>query len=332
MPSNYYFKLLYLFSLSDIAEETKMMRLCKHQNLLTSITSFVVKTNLWVIMPLVNKGSCLRIMRYLKSINRGEGFKEEWIAIMLKATLEGLKYFHSMNRVHRDIKAGNLLIQNDGTVLISDFGVAAFVKQPGDRTGDRRTFVGTPCWMAPEVMEQSQAYDEKADIWSVGITALELAKGYAPYARLNPMSVLIKTIREDPPSLKTYDVDENGNPVEDNGQKFSKSFKEFIAMCLQKNPKLRQSATALLSKNFITRAKDKSLLVRDLLEGIPIPDTREVVEQKEEPKSAVKKFLAQANKGSYMPGSTWDFTHEEKPRTKKRINFAENNMSIGNLK
>ena len=177
-------------------------------------------------------------------------------------------------------------MDKDGTVVISDFGVAALVKGPGDRTSERRTFVGTPCWMAPEVMEQSQAYDEKADIWSLGITALELAKGYAPYARLNPMAVMIQTIRDDPPSLKTYEMnvgattgsgagnDQNGDRLNHSvsgSNKFSRHFKEVVGLCLQKNPKLRPSAATLLSRSFFTKAKDKSVLVRDLLEGIPIP-------------------------------------------------------------
>jgi serine/threonine-protein kinase OSR1/STK39 len=98
----------------------------------------------------------------------------------------------------------------------------------------QQTFVGTPCWMAPEVMEQQRGYNEKADIWSVGITALELAKGYAPYSKYAPMQVLLKTIREPPPSLKSY-VDPPGvAPLQ-----FSEKFTKFVARCLQKDPRAR---------------------------------------------------------------------------------------------
>lgn len=358
------------YSLSDIAQETKVMRLSKHPNVLSSFACFVVKTDLWLVMPLMRKGSCLRIMRYLKSVGMGEGLKEEWIAVILKATLEGLKYFHSQNQVHRDIKAGNLLMDSDGTAVISDFGVAALVKSPGDRTSERRTFVGTPCWMAPEVMEQSEAYDEKADIWSFGITALELAKGYAPYARLNPMAVMIQTIREDPPSLKTYDTNQSMNPSSGAGSgndgtsdrpssqssgKFSRHFKEIVTMCLQKNPKVRPSAATLLTRSFFTKAKDKNVLVKDLLEGVPIPDTEhmepirrgKLAEAVDDAKTSSKhtssvtaqigesgvlsdssrrkrvtKFLDQdrAEGGqSYMPGATWEFDDETLAKMKQEV-------------
>ena len=97
-----------------------------------------------------------------------------------------------------------------------------------------QTFVGTPCWMAPEVMEQTRGYNEKADIWSVGITALELFKGYAPYAKFPPMQVLIKTIREPPPTLRVYgDEKAPGLPVA------SDRLQKFVARCLQKDPRDR---------------------------------------------------------------------------------------------
>ena len=96
-----------------------------------------------------------------------------------------------------------------------------------------QTFVGTPCWMAPEVMEPARGYNQKADIWSVGITTLELFKGYAPYAKLAPMQVLIRTIREAPPSLSSYADGPSAAPPA------SSRFVKFVARCLQKDPRLR---------------------------------------------------------------------------------------------
>lgn len=112
------------------------------------------------------------------------------------------------------------------------------------------------------------AYDEKADIWSFGITALELAKGYAPYARLQTMKILLTTVTQPPPTLKSYP------DYLETKSKFSKNFNEIIRLCLQKNPNLRPSAETLLSRKFFQKARPKSTLVSELLNGpILIPDT-----------------------------------------------------------
>uniref|UniRef100_A0A7S2RDE6 Protein kinase domain-containing protein n=1 Tax=Mucochytrium quahogii TaxID=96639 RepID=A0A7S2RDE6_9STRA len=257
-------------SLDDIYQEVRVMLLSSNPCVLKAYACFVVKRSLWLVMPLMRKGSCLRIMRVLKKAGLGEGMKEEWIATILKSALIGLEYFHKQAKVHRDIKASNLLMDSDGTVMISDFGVAGWLPNGQDRKmGERRTFVGTPCWMAPEVMEQTQPYDEKADIWSFGITALELAKGYAPYARLQPMKVLLMTIQNPPPSLKSYD------DYQKSKSKFSRHFREIITLCLQKNASHRPSASTLLTKTFFKRAPATSSLVKDLLEAVPVPDTCE---------------------------------------------------------
>lgn len=189
-------------NLDDIRKEAQLMSLIDHKNLVRSFCSFVVQQKLWVVMPFMAQGSCLHLMKAAYP----DGFEEDAIGSILKETLKALEYLHRHGHIHRDVKAGNILLDSNGEVKLADFGVSASMFDTGDRQRSRNTFVGTPCWMAPEVLQPGTGYNFKADVWSFGITALELAHGHAPFSKYPPMKVLLMTIQNAPPGLD-YDRD-----------------------------------------------------------------------------------------------------------------------------
>ncbi|XP_050896572.1 serine/threonine-protein kinase BLUS1 isoform X3 [Lathyrus oleraceus] len=304
--------------LNNISREAQTMVLVDHPNVLKSHCSFVSDHNLWVVMPFMAGGSCLHILKAAHP----EGFEELVIATVLREVLKGLEYLHHHGHIHRDVKAGNVLIDSRGAVKLGDFGVSACLFDSGDRQRSRNTFVGTPCWMAPEVMEQLHGYNFKADIWSFGITALELAHGHAPFSKYPPLKVLLMTLQNAPPGLD-YESD----------RKFSKSFKQMIACCLVKDPSKRPSANRLLKHSFFKQARSNDYISRTLLEGLPALGARmEILKRKEEDMLAQKKMpdgqMEELSQSEYKRGiSGWNFNLEDMKTQASLINDFDDAIS-----
>lgn len=288
--------------LDGIRREVQTMSLISHPNLLQAHCSFTAGHSLWVVMPYMTGGSCMHIMKSAFP----EGFEEPVIATLLHEVLKALVYLHSHGHIHRDVKSGNILVDTKGFVKLADFGVSACMFDTGDRQRSRNTFVGTPCWMAPEVMQQLHGYDFKADIWSFGITALELAHGHAPFSKYPPMKVLLMTLQNAPPGLD-YERD----------KKFSKSFKEMVATCLVKDPKKRPTSEKLLKHPFFKRARAANYLAQTILERLPpLGDRFRELKAKEADLLVQNKALyedkEQLSQQEYIRGiSAWNFNLED---------------------
>ncbi|KAG0531992.1 hypothetical protein BDA96_04G069400 [Sorghum bicolor] len=283
---------------NNASEEVKTMIMINHPNLLSAYCSFTEGEALWIVMPYMAGGSCYHLMKS----SYPKGFDDEnFIAFVLRETLKGLEYLHENGHIHRDVKAGNILLDQDKGVKLSDFGVTASLYDSIiNRHGKRKTLVGTPCWMAPEVMEQKD-YDFKADIWSFGITALELAIGHAPFSSQPPAKVFLMTLQHAPPSLH--------NTKE---KKFTDSFKSMIATCLIKDPTKRPPAKKLLKHPFFKRAKSDHNVVKCMLNKLPSLAERMQFIKENEALQADKKPLdnckEKASQEEYRRGvSEWNF-------------------------
>eukprot|EP00835_Amoeboradix_gromovi_P001447 NODE_66_length_23959_cov_0.323009.p2 type:complete len:442 gc:universal NODE_66_length_23959_cov_0.323009:13521-14846(+) len=235
--------------IDELRNEIQIMSLCRHPNLLPIHKSFINEQHLWVITPVQNGGSCLDLL----TLQFPTGVDEISCATIMRQCLQGLLYLHNNDLIHRDVKCANLLICKDtGLVQLSDFGVSKTLMDYG-RKKNRSTFCGTPAWMAPELLEEKE-YDEKADIWSFGITMIELATGKAPYSHFPPLKTILMTLKNPSPSLLIDEISQN----------YGKVAKQLVDTCLKKDPSERSSSEILNEHSFFKKAKQPLSLVSNL--------------------------------------------------------------------
>ncbi|CDK24433.1 unnamed protein product [Kuraishia capsulata CBS 1993] len=219
-----------------IINEILVMKGSKHKNIVNFIDSYLLRTDLWVVMEYMEGGSLTDIVTH-------SVMSERQIGAVCRETLSGLKFLHSKGIIHRDIKSDNILLSVDGNIKITDFGFCAQIKEYNLK---RTTMVGTPYWMAPEIVGKKE-YGPKVDIWSLGIMTIEMIEGEPPYLNETPLRAL-------------YLITTNGTPKLNDPDSLSDVLKNFLQWTLEVNPDKRADSIQLLQDPFIQQADDVSTL------------------------------------------------------------------------
>ena len=260
----------------DIEKEIEVLHASKHENVTKYFKSFVTSncSQVWIVMEFCGGGSVRDILNaFLVSKVVNKGFREDVVAYVCFGALSGLQYLHENGRIHRDIKCGNILLTRRGEVKLADFGVATQLQEGANERA--KTFVGTPHWMAPEVISSEgnnggggeeksnsgtdkrskqfsrssssfgQGYDGKADVWALGISAIEMAEMHPPRHDVHPMRVIFQIAVDASPELNRRG-------------EWSLAFHDFIAQALKRDPRGRASAQALRRHEFFKNAKIKA--------------------------------------------------------------------------
>eukprot|EP00300_Choanocystis_sp_HF-7_P011200 c17355_g1_i1.p2 GENE.c17355_g1_i1~~c17355_g1_i1.p2 ORF type:complete len:751 (+),score=190.90 c17355_g1_i1:103-2355(+) len=234
----------------DVINEIRVLKKCHHANIVRYYGSYLVDDDLWIAMEFCDGGSVLDIYENLE-----RPLMEAQIAYICREAFRGIQYLHDNGMIHRDIKGGNVLLTSDGRVLLADFGVSAILN---NTLSKRNTFIGTPYWIAPEVImveSDGDPYDAKADVWSMGITAIEMAEMGPPYGDVHPMRALFLIgSATKVPALK------------DKGA-WSNTFHNFLTTCLVKDPVARPTCADVLKHDFLAKASVTPSVLTELIEA-----------------------------------------------------------------
>ncbi|XP_017362070.1 mitogen-activated protein kinase kinase kinase kinase 1 isoform X2 [Cebus imitator] len=271
---------------STLQKEILMLKTCRHANIVAYHGSYLWLQKLWICMEFCGAGSLQDIYQVTGSLS------ELQISYVCREVLQGLAYLHSQKKIHRDIKGANILINDAGEVRLADFGISA---QIGATLARRLSFIGTPYWMAPEVaaVALKGGYNELCDIWSLGITAIELAELQPPLFDVHPLRVLFLMTKSgyQPPRLK-----EKG--------KWSAAFHNFIKVTLTKSPKKRPGATKMLSHQLVSQPGLNRGLILDLLDKLKNPgkgpSIGDIEDEEPELPPAVPRRIRSTHRSSFL--------------------------------
>lgn len=217
--------------LANLKTEIALQKLSAHKNVVSYVETFLHKDQLWIVLEYIHGGPLTEVL------GPTIVFPEPMIAFVCREILQGLAYLHTQHRLHRDIKSDNVLVDFSGAVKIADFGFAAGLTEEQDK---RRSVVGTPYWMAPELI-RGQAYDAKVDVWSLAITAIEMAEGEPPHLHEQPLRALLLITTQPAPELRER-------------ERWSPKFKHFLKSSLMLEAAKRASSEQLLMHPFIQTA------------------------------------------------------------------------------
>jgi serine/threonine protein kinase len=219
----------------SVEREINILRSLSNDNIVRYFGCMYKENVLWIMMEFCGAGSAGDLMARLYGADGS--MREDDIACIVASALKGLVYLHSKGVIHRDVKAANILLTDKGDVKLADFGVSAQLKKDDDK---QKTTIGTPLWMAPEVLNGDK-YDNRCDVWSLGITAIELGEGHPPHCKENLVRAMMLIAAGERPTLQEPD-------------KWSPEFRDFLSVCLVKDPVGRQSASDLLRHPFVVGA------------------------------------------------------------------------------
>ena len=230
-------------NIENFKKEINVLKQSNSPYIIKYYNSYLKNNKIWIIIEYCDAGSVLDLMRITNKY-----LNEEEISSIISMVLKGLLFLHEQKKIHRDIKAGNILLKKEGYAKLGDFGVSAQLMHSFSKKISK---IGTPYWMSPEVISQSN-YDSKCDIWSLGITCIEMAEGEPPYSEIRTFLVMKKIISNPPKGLT-------------NPKLWSKEFNDFVSLCLTFEPLKRPSAKDLIKHPFICKFNKGHQVIEELI-------------------------------------------------------------------